>query len=297
MIPLFTNVGFSMQSRTRRKIVKGITALSILGVVGCNNKSSVSRGPETKNSNDVSQAKTYVLVHGAWHGGWCWRDVKSKLTDENHIVHTPTLSGLGKRANLMSKDISLETHINDVSNVILENDLSNVILVGHSYGGMIITGVVDRLREYIKHVVYLDAVIPEDGQSMLTSGPQLPKEILEQTEIGLRSLSKDGVAMEALPPESFGVFPDHPSYEWVAQNLTPHPLRTWFDKIQLVNGLPDGMGKSFIHCVNPVLSPSNIPYFAAQTKGSAAWHYHELSTGHDAMITAPKKLTEILAAI
>jgi len=114
----------------------------------------------------ASERSTFVLVHGATAGGWEWKSTGNFLSDDGHIVYRATLTGLGEREHLNSPDIDLQTHINDVVNLILFEDLRNVVLTGHSYGGMVITGVMDRIPERIRHVVFLDAAVPEDGMSL-----------------------------------------------------------------------------------------------------------------------------------
>ena len=127
---------------------------------------------------DTKDKQTFVLVHGATAGGWEWKSTGNHLLADGHTVYRPTLTGLGERLHLNSADIDLQTHINDVVNVILFEDLHDIVLTGHSYGGMVVTGVMDRVPERIKHVVYLDAAVPEDGQSLwdlFGGGAQDPK--------------------------------------------------------------------------------------------------------------------------
>src|SRR5947208_7876814 len=116
-------------------------------------------------------ATTFVLVHGAWHGGWCWIKVTRLLTDAAHVVHTPTLTGLGERAHLARPEIDLEAHIQDIVAVLEAEELRNVVLVGHSYAGMVITGVAARVPNRIASLVYLDAFVPEAGRSLLSYQP------------------------------------------------------------------------------------------------------------------------------
>src|ERR1700690_637004 len=112
-------------------------------------------------------AQTFVLVHGAWHGGWCWSRVADRLRAAGHQVFTPTQTGLGERKHLLSKDITLDTFTKDITNVIEAEELSNVVLVGHSFGGLAISGVADAIPERIRHLVYLDSLIVEGGKSPL----------------------------------------------------------------------------------------------------------------------------------
>jgi pimeloyl-ACP methyl ester carboxylesterase len=127
---------------------------------------------------------TYVLVHGGAHGGWCYRRVGQILRPAGHEVHAPTLTGLGERSHLLGLGTDLETHISDVVNVFLYEDLRDVILVGQSYGGMVITGVADRVLERVAHLVYLDAALPEDGESLASMNPLTMADML----LGLATL-------------------------------------------------------------------------------------------------------------
>ncbi len=138
---------------SRRTVLKS-SAAGAVAATGWNSRSS---------AQDVAKA-TFVLVHPAWFGGWCWGKVTPLLRDRGHDVYTPTLTGLGERAHLANPEISLATHIEDVVNVLEFEDLQRVILVGNSSGGMVITGVADRVPERLAQVVYLDAFVPEDGQ-------------------------------------------------------------------------------------------------------------------------------------
>src|SRR4029077_10581884 len=123
-----------------------------------------SAADATNPPSAASQRFTYVIVHGAWGGGWDWKQVDQLLSADGHKVYRPTLTGQGERSHLASTNIDLDTHIQDIVNVILWEDLHDVVLVGHSYGGMVITGVADRVPDRIKHIIYVDALLPEDGE-------------------------------------------------------------------------------------------------------------------------------------
>lgn len=271
----------------RRTLLAGAGAAASLLATGCK--------PGT--ANPTSQ-QTYVLVHGAWHGGWCWRDVRTILEAAGHKVFTPTLAGLGERAHLMSPDIGLETHIKDVTDLIEEGDLTDIILVGHSYGGMVITGVVDRLKDRIAHIVYLDAGVPDDGENFASQSPgKSPKEIAE-AEAQFKTLAKDGVAMDVFPATFLGIpETDTENIEWVSKNMTPHPLKTWLDPISLQNGGSAGVPRTYIHCIEPALSGSSFAAHFDIFKDDKSWNAVTLATGHDAMVTAPNELSEILLSI
>ena len=244
-------------------------------------------------------APAIVLVHGAWHGGWCWKYVRELLESRERRVFTPTLTGLGARKHLLGPDIGLETHISDIANLIEYEELGDVLLVGHSYAGMVVTGVADRMKDRIGHIVYLDAGVPEKtGQSFLTYGPEVTAESVPAREEALRALAPDGVAMGTFPATVLGVPPeDIENTRWVERRLTPHPLKTWFDPITLENGGSSGLPRTFVHCTAPVLQQSSIPFKAEQIRRDPSWRYLEIATGHNAMVTAPDKVAEILLAI
>ncbi|WP_108812020.1 alpha/beta fold hydrolase [Sphingorhabdus sp. Alg231-15] len=277
---------------SRREFIAAAAATGFATSATANAKSHADRTEHRSGS----AAQTFVLVHGAWHGGWCWRDVRSQLEAQGHRVFTPTLTGLAERAHLLSADIGLDTHIKDITSLIDYYDLKDIVLVGHSYGGMVITGVTDAMKDRISEIIYLDAALPKNGETMITQGPERSPEIIEQTRKALAGLAPDGIAMATFPPEFLGIPKDHPSYDWVAGKLTPHPLKTWLDPISFENGGSHGLKRSYIHCTNPVLPNSNFPYHAAKVQVDPSWTYHALATGHDAMVTAPDELIRILAA-
>lgn len=274
----------------RRDVVAGIA------MTGLTFTASAHARPTSAKEGNIRGAamNTYVLVHGAWHGGWCWRDVAGPLIEMGHAVFTPTLTGLAERKHLLSSEIGLETHIVDIVSLIEYYDLQNIILVGHSYGGMVITGVADRLKNRISHIVYLDAALPKNGQSMISQGPSRALTQIVEAEKNLRAFAPDGVAMQAFPPNILGIEKSHPSYSWVAEKLTPHPLKTWFDPIKLNNNGSDGLKRTYIHCTDPVLSNSSFPWHAEQVQKDSGWRYRALATGHDAMVTAAEELVTLL---
>ncbi len=271
---------------TRRRVLKGALATSALATAGC---------ATVGTTIPTSVPKTFVLVHGAWHGGWCWRDVKSILESQGHRVFTPTLSGLGERAHLMSPNISLQTHVSDILGVIESEELNEFVLVGHSYGGMVITGVADIVKDQISHIVYLDAALPKHGEAMMTQGPTKTADELRQQKVFLESLSNDGVSMLEPEPALFGISKnDKNMTAWVKRRLTPHPLRTWSDPISIENGGPEGIPGTYIICTTPALQGTSFSYHANILSSQPNWTVIELATGHDAMITAPTALSDLL---
>jgi pimeloyl-ACP methyl ester carboxylesterase len=230
----------------------------------------------------------FVLVHGAWHGGWCWKRVSPLLRALGHEVFTPTLTGLGERQHLMSADVGLDTHIEDVLGVLEYEDLHDVILVGHSYAGMVIAGVAEKAAERIAHLVYLDAFVPADGKSL---ADYQPPEILQLFQ---ESTRKDGEGFKlpcVIPAEAFGVTAEN-DLAWVRPRLNPHPLKTKLDAVRLTNPKAAQIPRTYIYCNDPAVGP--FGQFAERLQRDASWRYAELATGHDAMITAPAKVAELL---
>lgn len=230
----------------------------------------------------------YVLIHGAFHGGWCWRDVAAGLRARGHDVFTPTLTGLGAQSHLLTPGVDLDVHIQDVTNLLQWEDLTDVTLVGHSYGGMVVTGVADRAADRIADIVYLDAIVPENGQSTLDVQPPGRADWMRA-----RAAENGGVTIPPVEPELYGVTePD--AKAWVAAKCTPQPFQTFSQKIRLSGPPAERVTKRlYILCTNPAL-----PYMQQfyERAASANWEVMEMATGHDAMVTAPDELTDILAS-
>ena len=229
-----------------------------------------------------------MLVHGAWHGGWCWRDVGRLLRASGHEVFAPTLTGLGERAHLLEPGIGLDTHVRDVVGVLTSEDLSGVVLVGHSYGGLVISGVAEHADERISRLVYLDAFVPQDGQSLFDL---LPPERRDLYRRGARERG-EGWRVPAPPAQALGIA-DEARARWLATKLTPQPLRTFEQPVRLVSPAAPTVSRTYIHCTEGPLAPSFAP-FAARYEDEPGWRYRELATGHDAMLTVPEELAEVL---
>ena len=241
----------------------------------------------TKAVGAAGPAKTYVLVHGAWHGGWCWRDVARALRAEGHTVFVPTLTGMGERSHTMSRDVNLTTHITDVANLITWEELENVILVGHSYAGHILPGVADRVKSKLRHMVYVDANMGRDGYAFLTA----------DVIAGRAKTAIDGylLAAPAPNPTLFGVPPDHPGFDWVKRRLTLHSLNCLAEVVHLPNGGDAGIPKTFIRCTKG-RDPNAPDPAAAIAKDKPEWKWITMDTGHDVMVTMPDELAKILIA-
>jgi len=231
----------------------------------------------------------YVLVHGAWHGGWCWKKVTPLLRAAGHEVLTPTLTGLGERAHLAGPDIDLSTHIQDVLNVLEYEELGDVVLVGHSYGGMVITGVADRAAARLAHLVYLDAFVPDDGRRLMDFVPEERRtDFLEGAKA-----SGDGWRIPAPPLGRFGVT-DEQDLRWAEPRIVPQPLKTFTQPVHLPNGAAV-LSRTYLWCKG--YTAGSFGPFAERARTDPAWRCHELDTGHDAMITAPADVARLLLEV
>ncbi|MDX2236813.1 MAG: alpha/beta hydrolase [Hyphomonadaceae bacterium] len=240
----------------------------------------------------LPQQKTFVLVHGAWHGGWCWDPVGDLLRARGAAVYAPTLRGLAERRGERTPVPDLSAHIEDVVAVFARHDLRGVTLVGHSYGGMVITGVADRLRERIAALVYLDAALPRDGETMVTQNRELSPEGAAEAIARLRGFAPDGVWMTPPPASLFGLPADLAAA--VQPRLTPHPLPSWEEPIRLANGGGAGIPSTYVLCTAPVLAGTAFPGHAAWLRVTPGWRVIDVPTGHDAMLTEPGTVAEIL---
>jgi pimeloyl-ACP methyl ester carboxylesterase len=229
---------------------------------------------------------TYVLVHGAWGGGWKFARVAERLRKRGHIVFTPTLTGAGERSHLLRGDINLTTHVTDVLNVIRYEDLSDVVLLGHSYGGMVITQAADAIADRIAALVYLDAFVPEDGQSLFDLN------IPANTQMFLERAGGNGGLLIPPPPAKAYFNVNDNDAARVDALAAPQPIGTMIEKVKLTGAYRNVKRNIYVHgAVLPRESPFKRFYEAAKTKG---WDAHALPCGHDIMLDRPDELTEIL---
>ncbi len=233
---------------------------------------------------------TFVLVHGAWHGGWCWVRVADRLRAAGHRVFAPTLTGLGERSHLLTRAVDLETHIADVIAVIEAEELSDVALVGHSYAGAVTAGVADRARERLARLILLDAAMPDWGEAMIDLNPP---EIVAQRR-ALVEREGDGFKLPAPGPEAFGVT-DAADAAWLKRRLTPQPWACYTQKLERRRDGFDALPRDYIDCTAPAM-PSIAPS-RARVRARAGWKVHDLATGHDAMVIAPAELSALLERI
>ncbi|ROS41747.1 alpha/beta fold hydrolase [Amycolatopsis thermoflava] len=234
---------------------------------------------------------TYLLVHGAWHTGECWTRVTPLLEAAGHRVLAPTLTGYGDTAHLAGPEVGLDTHVADVTGLIREEDLTDVVLVGHSYAGLVISSVANELPDRIARLVYLDAMVPEDGES---AADVLP---VTQGLIDLALASESGwrvPPMPELPPPAglFGVT-DPDDVAWLRTMLSDQPVRCLQQPVRLDNPATRAIPRTHIHCTVKPEGFSRRPVPAVQPNGTPA-EIWELPTGHDCMITMPVELSELL---
>jgi pimeloyl-ACP methyl ester carboxylesterase len=231
---------------------------------------------------------TFVLVQGAWHGSWCWKRVRDALQAKGHKVFTPTLTGVGERSHLLSPQINLDTHIDDVVNLIKWEELSDVVLCGHSYGGCVIRGVVDRIGERIAKLVYLDAFVPEHGDSLHS---KLPPEH-SKLQVDLAQQHGDGWKVPPIPAEVFGV--NAADAAWVDSQCTMQPIATFQQPLLLKNKADPKKPTLYIFASGWNDSPFSQFHERAKTRG---WQTLTLACGHDVMLDKPAELTQALLAV
>jgi pimeloyl-ACP methyl ester carboxylesterase len=234
---------------------------------------------------------TYVLVHGGGHGGWCYQRVARSLRSAGHEVYTPTLTGLGERAQQLTPGIDLSTHVSDVTSVLYYEDLRDIILVGHSYGGMVITGVADRAPERVGQLVYLDAATPVHGQSLVdVAGPMM---------LAARRQGRvvDGIELVLFPDADavryYGVT-DPDDYAWMVERLTPHPWKCFEQPLLLTDEAARSEIPQFHIVCTSTLATRDAELIGDARAAGRLW---DIDTGHDLMITEPEAVTDALLQV
>lgn len=224
----------------------------------------------------ASKGTTYVIVHGAWGGSWAFREVAALLTARGHAVYRPSLTGLGERVHLASPEVGLGTHVNDVVNAILYEDFHDIVLVGHSYGGMVITGVADRVPDRIRRLVYLDAFVPEDGESVMTAPGQA------QRDAFLKPMIKDGFLVP------FWLKPGQPP-----PGDVPQPLKTFTEPVSWKNPAAKRLPATYILTVEKGAQTDDFDAQAARAK-ERGWTVLRMEGDHNVQWSAPKALVDLL---
>jgi len=234
-----------------------------------------------------SSGTTFLVAHGAWSAGWAWKKMHPLMRAAGHRLVTPTYTGLGEREHLASPANDLETHIADVLNVIKYEDLRNFVLIGHSYGGMVATGVADRARERIAHLIYMDAFVPRIGQSLLDLLPPPARQQMQE-----RVKAGDGwrVAPNPTPPDT-----SEADVKWIAERRLPQSFKTFEMPVRLSNA-DIALPRSYIYCTR--IAPGDpFRQFAERAKSEAGWRYYEIDASHSPHVTAPDALAALLQAI
>ena len=231
---------------------------------------------------------TIVILHGAFGGGWQWRDVATRLRNRGHEVFTPSLTGFGERVHLGTSETGLETHIQDICNLLAYEDLNDVVLACQSYGGMVVTGVADRMPERLAHLVYLNALVPEDGQSAFDLLPPGMRELFEE---GARKVG-EGWRIPAPP------FEDDPDVAaFVRGRNVPTPLRSFTEPIRLAQDA-DNLQRTFVWCTEDPEGLSGVADlmqpFAERARHDPGWHFQVLNTHPDAFIRIPETVADLL---
>jgi len=230
----------------------------------------------------------FVLVHGAWHGGWCWKRLSPLLRAAGHDVYTPTLTGLGERAHLLTPEVNLRTHIDDIVQVLYYEDLSDVLLVGHSNAGLVISGVADRVPERLRELIYLDAYVPRVGETA--------EEVLGSYTLQLAEQARTTGEGWFLPPGlpgDFGITADA-DVVWMQERLSPSPWGRQQPPLRLLTTPAAGaLARAFISCTAMNWFESTAEWVRADSN----WRYVELAAGHDAMVTAPHELARVLIGL
>lgn len=228
----------------------------------------------------------FVLIHGAWHGAWAWESVKTALEQGGHIVLTPTMAGLAEKQHLLTDNISLDSLVAEVVDDINTADLHNVVLVGHSFGGVLIATVAEQIAERVKHLVYLDAAILENGESMFSVMP--PELVAERRQ--LAADTSNGLSLPTPSAEALGIL-DSEQWQGVKPHLTPHPLSSYDTPLTLERQPAEGFSATYIACTNPEYTPL---VWARQRAKNYGWTMLSIDTGHYAMVSAPLLLAELL---
>jgi pimeloyl-ACP methyl ester carboxylesterase len=226
---------------------------------------------------------TIVVAHGAWSAGWAWKKMRPLLRAAGHEVFTPSYTGLGERAHLASPQVDLETHIEDVLAVLRCEDLREVVLIGHSYGGMVATGVADRAEGRIGQLIYLDAFVPRDGQSLFDLvGPEAAANMRKGAAVSGKGWK---IPANPMPPDT-----SPEDVAWATPRRMMQPIRTFETRLRLVgNPMPP---RAYIYCTRAAAGDV-FRQFATRAQDEG-WRYAEMDASHNPHITVPEELLRVL---
>lgn len=238
----------------------------------------------------------FILIHGTWLGGWIWADVAARLRAAGHVVHTPSLTGLGDRAHIVSPEVGLETHINDITAIIDCEEMTDVILVAHSFSGIAATGALDRRRAQVRHIAFFDGLIPAgdrmSGIETDAEGRELPSFTKRRAEF------IDGYLMDFFKsyPMQMLVSDDHPEIQArLRRRITPHPARGWTDRLRLENGGWEGVPRSSIRCMGQIFAPSSERMWGPSR--APGWNNIDLDCGRMGTLTDPDMVADALLSL
>jgi pimeloyl-ACP methyl ester carboxylesterase len=231
---------------------------------------------------------TFVVCHGAWSAAWAWKKVRPLLRAAGHEIFTPTYTGLGERAHQVSRSINLETHIGDVLAMLDCEDLRDVVLVGHSYGGMVATGVADRAAERIAKLIYLDAFVPEDGQSLFDLLPASARASRQEAA----HTQGDGWL---LPPNPTPADTSPDDVAWITPRRRWQPIATFTQPLVLKNAAAH-LPRAYVYCTR-IAPDDTFGQFARQFRADRAWKYFEIDASHSPNVTAPEEIARLLNQI
>ncbi|MGH8519713.1 MAG: alpha/beta fold hydrolase [Panacagrimonas sp.] len=230
---------------------------------------------------------TFVLVHGAWHGGWCWRRVSDLLERKGHKVFTPTMTGLGERSHLLTKEVNLDTHITDIVNVFRFEDIRGACLVVHSYGGWPGSGALEQIGDRVASIVWLDAFKPENGQKGIDFASEFSRKAMEE------AVAKGLPGRKGPPSKAFGV--NEKDQAWVDSLTGPQPIATMTEKLKLTGAVGRIDKKAYVRAgayPNPGFDKA-----LQRVKADRAWRTYDVPCGHDVMVDMPERLAEILGEV
>lgn len=230
---------------------------------------------------------TFVLVHGAWHGGWCWGRVAPQLRSAGHTVFTPSLTGLSDRAHLLSPAVDLSTHIEDVVKMVDAEGITDAVLIGHSYAGMVISGVAEQRPDAFRLRVHLDGFLPENGESAINLLPPVPADHYREAVKG------PGFGW-LIPPRSLTVLgvTEEADLNWLTPRLTPQPWATYAEEIRLTDAVERVPGV-YVECVDW----QRVFQKHADRARAKGWQVYDFPTGHEAMVTKPDELAALFLDI
>lgn len=235
---------------------------------------------------NASSPKTFLVCHGAWSAGWAWKKMHPLMQAAGHRLVTPSYTGLGERAHLAHQGLDLEAHIQDMLNVIRYEDLRDIVLVGHSYGGMVATGVADRVRDKVTQLIYIDAFLPGDGQSLF--------DLNEGGRAHLQKIAKEGDGWR-VPPMQTPPDTAPADVEWLSTRRVQMPIKCFEQQLKLQNG-PLNLPRSYIYATR-ITPADTFGRFSQMTKNDPAWRYFEIDASHSPNVTAPEALMGLLEKI